>query len=102
MPRRLKEWWRRVTSLWDALCELRDRGLAWLLRYARGLPPPIRLRARLGLEELEPRLVLDGNPVANNDAYRLLSGHVLTVGAPGVLANDVPANSDPLSAALMY
>lgn len=37
-------------------------------------------------------------PVANNDAYTMNQGQVLGVAAPGVLANDVAENSNPLSA----
>ena len=36
----------------------------------------------------------DGIPVANNDAYSLYDDEVLTVAAPGVLANDTDADHD--------
>lgn len=39
-------------------------------------------------------------PVANNDAYTVVSGSSLAVAAPGLLANDTDADGDPLSAAL--
>jgi hypothetical protein len=37
-------------------------------------------------------------PVANNDSYTVSQGQVLGVAAPGVLANDVAQNPNPLSA----
>lgn len=40
-------------------------------------------------------------PVAANDAYRVVQGSTLTVAAPGVLANDLDADNNPLSAALV-
>jgi VCBS repeat-containing protein len=40
-------------------------------------------------------------PAAAADAYRTLSGQVLTVVAPGVLANDMNAEGDHLTAALV-
>ncbi len=39
-------------------------------------------------------------PVAGNDAYSILSGHTLTVAAPGVLANDTDVDGDTLTAAV--
>lgn len=41
---------------------------------------------------------LNNAPVANPDAYDAQQGEVLTVAAPGVLANDTDADSDPLTA----
>ena len=40
-------------------------------------------------------------PVANNDAYTVVSGHTLTVSAPGVLANDTNPDGNALSATLV-
>lgn len=37
-------------------------------------------------------------PVAANDAYTVTQGQVLGIAAPGVLANDTPENSNPLTA----
>ncbi len=39
-------------------------------------------------------------PVAANDAYTVAKESVLNVSAPGVLANDIDANGDPLTAVL--
>ncbi len=40
-------------------------------------------------------------PVAADDAYDVITGETLTVSAPGVLANDTDADSDPLTAVLV-
>jgi hypothetical protein len=40
-------------------------------------------------------------PIANNDSYDYVQNTTLTVGAPGVLANDTDADGDSLSAALV-
>lgn len=39
-------------------------------------------------------------PVASGDSYSVKKDNVLTVGAPGVLGNDVDPNGDPLTAVL--
>jgi VCBS repeat-containing protein len=39
-------------------------------------------------------------PVANNDSYAVDEGNVLNIAAPGVLANDIDADGDPLTAIL--
>jgi hypothetical protein len=40
-------------------------------------------------------------PVGKNDTYTVLQAHTLTIPAPGVLANDTDAQSDPLTAHLV-
>src|SRR5579859_258867 len=45
--------------------------------------------------------ILNAPPVASDDAYSLVPDGVLTVTAPGVLANDSDANGDELTAALV-
>jgi hypothetical protein len=40
-------------------------------------------------------------PVAQNDAYETIGGSVLTVVAPGVMANDTDADSNPLATILV-
>ncbi len=40
-------------------------------------------------------------PVAVDDTYEVITGETLTVSAPGVLANDTDADSDPLTAVLV-
>src|SRR5262249_29397277 len=40
-------------------------------------------------------------PVGTDDSYTVAENSALTVNAPGVLANDTDANSDPLTAALL-
>jgi len=42
-----------------------------------------------------------GPPIANNDSYTAVHGQPLTVGAPGVLGNDVSQSGNPLTAALV-
>ncbi|MFQ5966663.1 MAG: Ig-like domain-containing protein, partial [Acidimicrobiia bacterium] len=41
------------------------------------------------------------NPVANPDIYNLTEGTSITISAPGVLANDVDPENDPLTASLV-
>src|SRR5262249_48310021 len=43
-------------------------------------------------------LYVNAAPVAQNDSYSVNQDEVLTVAAPGVLANDSDANGNPLSA----
>src|SRR5262245_27241484 len=43
----------------------------------------------------------DSPPVANADAYTVNEDTALTVGAPGVLANDTDPQGDPLTAVLV-
>ncbi|HQU46323.1 MAG TPA: Ig-like domain-containing protein, partial [Pirellulales bacterium] len=51
-----------------------------------------------GLQALEARLSLSGNPVANNDSYVIPYYAGAQINAPGVLAND----TDPNQGATMY
>ena len=51
-----------------------------------------------GLQTLEARLLLYGNPVANNDSYVMPYYAGAQINAPGVLAND----TDPNPGAQMY
>lgn len=44
---------------------------------------------------------LNDIPVAQNDGYKTIGGSVLTVAAPGVLANDTDADSNPLAAIMV-
>ena len=44
---------------------------------------------------------LNQAPVAHNDAYSVQSGNILSVPAPGVLANDTDVEGSPLTAALI-
>jgi len=61
------------------------------------VPPP-----KLGLDiTLLPTAGCNMPPVASGDAYAVDQATVLTVPAPGVLANDTDANGDPLSAVLV-
>jgi VCBS repeat-containing protein len=61
------------------------------------VPPP-----RLGLDiTLPPTAGCNAAPVAADDAYALDQATVLTVNAPGVLANDVDTGSEALAAVLV-
>ncbi len=45
--------------------------------------------------------VVDGTPpVANNDSYTVAEDGVLTINAPGVLANDTDADASPLTSTI--
>lgn len=56
--------------------------------------------SRLATVELRV-LPSSGRPVADDDAYAVVGGQVLTVSAAGVLANDTRSGSAPLTAALV-
>jgi YVTN family beta-propeller protein len=43
---------------------------------------------------------INAPPVAADDAYTVIGGATLTIGAPGVLGNDTDADNDPLTAQL--
>src|SRR5207248_2126878 len=96
----LRSLFRRRRSLFEAVADL----TAALGRWAAGpLTRAVQRRVQLGVSELEPRIVLSGNPpVAVNDAYSVHQGQTLTVAATsGVLANDTDAENDSLSAIVM-
>ncbi|MBM4297457.1 MAG: tandem-95 repeat protein, partial [Deltaproteobacteria bacterium] len=44
---------------------------------------------------------LNDTPVAQNDAYEITEGPILSVVAPGVLANDIDPEGDPMAAILV-
>jgi VCBS repeat-containing protein len=55
----------------------------------------------LKVEQLEHRMVLTGAaPIAFNDVFEAVIDEPLTVGMPGILANDTDAEGDALSASL--
>jgi hypothetical protein len=87
-------------AFWDGLCALCERGLAWVLRCLESAVSPSVRRARLEVTELEPRFLLNNNPVANNDSYSVLHDHTLSVSAAGVLTNDTDPNGFTLHAVL--
>jgi RHS repeat-associated protein/uncharacterized repeat protein (TIGR01451 family) len=51
--------------------------------------------------EVQVSSAANGAPVATDDAYEVRLGESLSVGAPGVLANDTDANGTPLAAVLL-
>ena len=51
--------------------------------------------------KVDPAVSPNEPPVAANDAYAANEGTMLSVAAPGVLANDIDADSDPLTASLV-
>src|SRR5262249_27344976 len=55
----------------------------------------------LTVETLERREMLNGAPMAMNDSYSVVHGHTLSLSAPGILANDVDPDHDPLTAIQM-
>ncbi|HND53969.1 MAG TPA: Ig-like domain-containing protein, partial [Pirellulaceae bacterium] len=91
---------RRKESFWQRL-RLRERIAAWFKprSAARATSP----RTFGAIEQLEGRAVLAGDfvPVANNDAYAVITETSLTVDATsGVLANDTDADGDSLTASV--
>jgi hypothetical protein len=52
-------------------------------------------------QQLEARLLLSGNPVANNDAFSIPYYSTGQINAPGVLANDTDPNQSQLMAHLV-
>ncbi len=63
-------------------------------------------RASNGVTNSSPAIVtitvsLNHAPVANDESYSILTNTVLTVTAPGVMANDTDSDANPLSATLL-
>jgi len=67
-------------------------------RRAAGAGGRERGNARLSLEPLEARQLLNAAPLATDDVFAVQHDHVLSVAAPGVLANDLDADGDALAA----
>lgn len=70
--------------------------------YARGncLPTGNTENAPAGIGELDPTLVGNAPPIANDDTYSTPFQTQLTIITPGVLGNDTDADGDPLSVVL--
>ena len=52
-------------------------------------------------EILDPGVIANNVPVANDDAYSMNEGNTLSVSAPGILANDTDADGNALTAVLV-
>ncbi len=72
-----------------------------LLRSRKPRRQPQRFRQRRALfESLEPRVVLDGDPVASDDYFRVDTNTPFLLNAPGVLGNDTYESGNTISAVL--
>src|SRR5262249_14822108 len=98
----LTEFARKVSTMHPQASGDQGRvGTAWT-RPRRDTKRSRRSRRPVGLEALEGRILLAGNPPTTaDDSFVTPVGVTLNVPAPGVLGNDTDPESDPLTAVLV-